>query len=332
VTGPRVSPQASALGPGREFDRIRRIAAALGPRGTGLGDDCAVLPAADAMLVASTDVSVEGVHFNRDWLSFEEIGWRATAAALSDLAADGAEAAGVLVALTVPSGATDEDVASVMAGAGAAAADVGAKVVGGDLSGGPGWSLGVTVLGWASAPVTRAGALPGDGLWVTGALGGARAALEAWQRGAEPDAEARRRFARPVPRLHAGRWLARHGAHAMLDLSDGLGADAAHLAAASGVALALDLGRVPVAAPVAAEAARLGVTPEQFAAESGEEYELLVALPATFVTEDALAFQSVAGLALTRVGEVRAGAGVHATLGGKEVALAGFDHFAPRRR
>jgi thiamine-monophosphate kinase len=332
VTVPRVPPQASALGPGREFDRIRRIAAALGSRGSGLGDDCAVLVPADTVLVASTDVSVEGVHFDRAWLSLEEIGWRATAAALSDLAADGADAAGVLVALTVPSDATDDDVASVMAGAGAAADEAGARVVGGDLSSGPVWSLGVTVLGWASAPMTRAGAVPGDGLWVTGALGGARAALEAWQRGAEPDAEARRRFARPVPRLHAGRWLARHDAHAMLDLSDGLGADASHLAAASGVAVALDLERVPVAASVAAAAGLAGVTPEQFAAESGEDYELLVALPATFVADDALAFQSIAGLPLTRVGEVRAGAGVHATLGGKPVALAGFDHFAPRRR
>ena len=106
MTTPRVVPQASALGPGREFDRIRRIAAALGPRATGLGDDCAVLGAADTMLVASTDVSVEGVHFDRAWLSLEEIGWRATAAALSDLAADGADAAGVLVALTVPSDGT----------------------------------------------------------------------------------------------------------------------------------------------------------------------------------------------------------------------------------
>jgi thiamine-monophosphate kinase len=332
MTMPRVGPQASALGPGPEFDRIRRIAAALGPRGTGLGDDCAVLVPADTMLVASTDVSVEGVHFRRDWLSLEEIGWRAVAAALADLAADGAEAAGVLVALSVPPDATDEEVAAAMAGAGAAAADVGAKVVGGDLSTGPGWSVGVTVLGWASAPVTRAGAHPGDGVWVTGTLGGPRAALEAWRRGDEPDPDARRRFARPVPRIHAGRWLARHGAHAMLDLSDGLGADAAHLAAASGVAVVLDLARVPVAPPVPAEAARLGIPAQQFAAESGEEYELLVALPETFGPEDARAFQSVAGLTLTRVGEVRAGSGVHATLGDRPVTLAGFDHFAPRRR
>ena len=332
MTQPRSSGQSSALGPGREFDRVRRIAAALGPRAAGLGDDCALLVPADAMLVASTDVSVEGVHFRRDWLSLEEIGWRATAAALSDLAADGAEAAGVLVALTVPGGAADEEVVAVMAGAGAAAAEVGTRVVGGDLSSGPAWSVAVTVLGWASTPVTRAGARAGDGLWVTGELGGPRAALEAWQRGDAPDVEARRAFAHPVPRIHAGRWLARHGASAMIDLSDGLGADAAHVAAASGAAVALDLDRVPVAAPAVAAARRLGLPPEQFAAESGEEYELLVALPETFVAEDVLAFRSVSGLALTRVGEVRSGAGVHAQLGGKPVALAGYDHFAPRPR
>ena len=114
MTSPRPPGQSSALGPGREFDRVRRIAAALGPRAVGLGDDCGVLVAVDAMLVVSTDVSVEGVHFRRDWLTLEEIGWRATAAALSDLAADGAEAAGVLVALTVPSETADEEVVAVM--------------------------------------------------------------------------------------------------------------------------------------------------------------------------------------------------------------------------
>ncbi len=332
MTSPHLPGQSSALGPGPEFDRVRRIAAALGQRASGLGDDCAVLVPADALLVASTDVSVEGVHFRRDWLSLEEIGWRATAAALSDLAADGAEAAGVLVALTVPDDASDDDLVAAMAGAGAAAAEVGARVVGGDLSAGAVWSLAVTVLGWASAPVTRAGARPGDGLWVTGALGAARAALEAWQRGDRPGDEARRAFAHPVPRIHAGRWLARHGAGAMIDVSDGLGADAAHLAAASGAAMALELDRVPVAAPAEAEAGRLGVPPAQFAAESGEEYELLVALPESFVAEDALAFRSVTGLDLTRVGQVRRGAGVQATLAGSSVALAGYDHFSRRRR
>lgn len=322
----------SALGPGREFDRVRRIAAALGANAAGLGDDCARLAPADAVLLASTDVSVEGVHFRREWLSLEEIGWRATSAALADLAADGGEAAGVLVALTVPADASDDDVVAAMTGSGAAAAAAGARVVGGDLSSGPGWSLAVTVLGWTSSPVTRGGARAGDGLWVTGTLGGPRAALEAWRRGDAPGDDARRAFARPQPRLHAGRWLARHGARAMIDLSDGLGADAAHVAAASGVAMMLELDGVPVAEAALAEARRLGMPAPRFAAESGEEYELLVALPAAFDAEDVLAFRSVCGLPLTRVGEVRAGAGVHARLGGTAVTLAGFDHFAPRPR
>jgi thiamine-monophosphate kinase len=328
VTPPRLPARSFALGAGREFDRVRRIAAALGSHAPGLGDDCAVLAPAGTLLLASTDVSVEGVHFRRDWLSLEEIGWRATAAALSDLAADGAEGGGVLVALTVPSEASDDDVVAAMSGAGAAAAEAGTRVVGGDLSAGTGWSLAVTVLGWASDPVTRAGARAGDGLWVTGELGLPRAALEAWRRGDAPHDEARRAFARPIPRMHAGRWLARHCARAMIDLSDGLGADAAHIAAASGVAVALDLEHVPVAAAAAAEADRLGLAPARSAAESGEEYELLVALPDTFDAADVRAFRELCGVALTRVGELRSGSGVQARLDGRPVALAGFDHFA----
>ncbi|MGN6392095.1 MAG: thiamine-phosphate kinase [Gemmatimonadales bacterium] len=332
MTAPRAPGVASALGPGAEFDRVRRIAAALGARAVGLGDDCAVLAPSGPVLVASTDVSVENVHFRREWLSHEEIGWRATAAALSDLAADGADAAGVLVALTVPGDASDDEVVAVMAGAGDAALDAGARVVGGDLSRGPAWTIGVTVLGWAQTPVTRTGVRVGDGLWVTGALGGPRAALEAWGRGDAPVAAARRAFAHPVPRLRAGRWLARHGARAMIDVSDGLGADAAHLAAASGVGLVLELERVPVVPAAREEAARLGIAPEQFAAESGEEYELLVALPDHFEPTDVLAFRSVAGLELTRVGAASVAAGVQASLGGAPVTLAGFDHFARRKR
>jgi thiamine-monophosphate kinase len=315
------------LGPGREFDRVRRIAAALGAHSVGLGDDCAVLAPSDGSLVVSTDVSVEGVHFRRGWLTLEEIGWRATAAALSDLAAEGAEPAGVLVALTVPEAARDADVTAVMVGAGASAAAVRAVVVGGDLSAGPAWSLAVTVLGGALRPVTRSGARPGDGIWVTGMLGGPRAALEAWRRNEPPDPLARAAFVHPAPRIEAGLWLARQGARAMIDVSDGLGADAAQLAAGSEVAIALELERVPVAMAALPEASRLGISPEQFAAESGEEYELLVALPPSFDPDLVQDFRRSAGVLLTRVGTVTPGAGVHARLGGVEIRLAGYDHF-----
>ena len=162
------------LGPGREFDRVRRIAAALGPRAARLDDDCAVLAPSDRSLVASTDVSVEGVHFRLDWLSLEEIGWRAAAAALSDLAADGAEAAGLLAALTVPAAAEDSEVAL------AHGWRRGRRRGGGRR--GTGWrslrrtrtgASRSTVLGGPRGRSTRPGARPGDGIWVTGSLGGA---------------------------------------------------------------------------------------------------------------------------------------------------------------
>jgi thiamine-monophosphate kinase len=332
VTHPRSGEGTIALGPGREFDRIRRLAATLGPRAAGLGDDCAVLAPGEGMLVVSTDVSVEDVHFRRAWLSAQEVGWRATAAALSDLAAEGAEPAGALVGLTVPASAGDEEVEAVMLGAGDAAAATGARIVGGDLSSGAAWSVAVTVLGWAAAPVGRGGARVGDGLWLTGTLGAPRAALEAWLRGDTPHEAARRAFAHPMPRIRAGQWLAHHGAGAMIDVSDGLAADAGHIAAASGVGLSLELDRVSVAAAARPEAARLGMPVERFAAESGEEYELLAALPARFAADEARAFERACGLPLTRVGEVVAGAGVTARLGGAPLALGGYDHFGSRPR
>ena len=317
-----------ALGPGGEFDRIRAVAGALGARAAGLGDDCALVPPGMGTLVVSTDACVEGVHFRLEWIELREAGWRAAAAALSDLAAEGAEPAGVLAAVVVPRGAAEADLVELMLGAGEAAAAAGTRIIGGDLVRADGaWSLTVTVLGWASAPVTRAGARPGDGVWVSGTLGGARAALEAWRRGGVPDAAARQAFARPVPRLDAGRWLARRGARAMLDLSDGLAGDAEHLAAASGVAVELDLELVPVHPSAVAEAGRLGQAAQEFAAEGGEDYELLAALPPEFGESDVREFEGAYGLALTRIGRVTPGRGVRLRFAGRPVSLRGYDHF-----
>jgi len=310
-----------------EFDRIRKIAQALGHRAGDLLDDCALLPAGDGQLVVSTDSSVEGVHFRLDWLRHREVGWRAAASALSDLAAEGATPAVVLAALVVPVSASDEELVAVMEGVGAAAAEVEALVAGGDLSRGPAWIATITVLGRTKHPVTRAGARPGDGLWVTGAIGGARAALEAWKRGSEPGTDARAAFAHPLPRIDAGRRLALAGARAMLDLSDGLGGDARHLAEASGVAVELDVDAVPAASSCLEEARRIGISPQQFAAEGGEDFELLAALPSEFAAEDAMAFQRESGIALTHVGTVGTGSGIRATSAGRALALEGFDHF-----
>lgn len=306
------------LGPGPEFDRIRSIAAALGAGSGQLGDDCAFVEPGGSLLALSTDVSVEGVHFRRDWLSLEEIGWRAAAGALSDLAAAGAEPVGVLAAVTAPPALTEPELADLMRGVGEAAVSVGGMVIGGDLSQGESLALAVTVVGRAVRRLGRRGALPGDLLWVTGRLGGARAALAAWTTGNVPAPEARRRFAHPEPRVFQGRWLAALGAHAMMDLSDGLGGDAHHLSAASGVALRINLDLLPVDPSVAAAAGK--ETFPLFAARGGEDYELLVAMPPEF--------QGTPEFELTRIGDVGPGKGVVFELAGRSVAVTGYDHFA----
>lgn len=316
------------LGPGREFDRIRALLLRLGSDADAIGDDCAVIPDGPGTLVVSTDLAVEGVHFRRDWLSLEEIGWRAAAAALSDLAAEGAHAVGLMASLGVPADAAVDAPAEVMGGVHAAVRAVGGRVLGGDLSRSGQWLVEITVLGRAVRPVTRAGARPGDQLWVTGVLGGSRAALATLLRGETPATAAREVFVRPVPRIASGLALAAAGATAMLDLSDGLGGDAGHMAAASSLGLHVQLLQLPVAGSVLVEAARAGVPPAVFAALGGEDYELLVALPPSFGAREAAAVQRASGVALTQIGECRAGSGVHLLLGKVAVTLPGFDHFA----
>ena len=314
------------LGPGGEFDRLRAIFAALGTAGRDLGDDCALLSVGGRTLAISIDLSLEGVHFRADWLALREIGWRATAAALSDLAAGGAEPVGVLVSVGLPGKGRGpvkgrrDPATEIMRGVGAAARNVGASVLGGDLVRSPRYLVDVCVLGVAQRTVRRSGARPGDGLWVTGRLGGAGLALAALRagRGGRLAPALRRRFARPVPRIAAGRWLARRGARAMIDISDGLAGDAGHLAAASGVGVAIELERVP---------RWPGVTPLA-AVRSGEEYELLVAMPRRFGTAGAKAFGRATGLPLTRIGACIAGRGVRMTHDGRPITPPpGFDHF-----
>ena len=311
----------AALGPGREFDAIRRMLALWGPAASDVGDDAAVLtlPAGEQLCV-STDASVENVHFRREWLTATEIGYRATVAALSDLAAMAARPVGVLVALTLP-GRWRAEVDAIAAGVGEAARLHGAPIVGGDTCAGGELSLAVTVLGAARAPLRRVAARPGDLVYVTGTLGGPLAALVAFQGGRPPAAADRARFAHPVARLAEARWLAEHGVRAAVDVSDGLAADLAHVAAASGVRIVLDLERVPRVA---------GVTPAE-AARSGEEYELAVTAPAEL---DVRAFGDAFGVPLTLVGRVEGvsageGPALVSRLAGQRVDLpAGHDHLS----
>ena len=312
------------LGSGGEFDRIRAITTALGTAMGPVGDDTAVVPAGEGTLVVSLDASVENVHFRRAWLTPEEMGWRATAAALSDLAAAAATPIGVFAAVVVPRKTGEDGLVDVMRGVGAAATSVGSQVLGGDLTSGTEWAIVVTVLGRAEKPMSRVGAQPGDGLWVTGCLGGARAALQAWTIPMDPEPPARHAFAHPMPRIAAGKWLARHGATAMMDLSDGLGGDAEHLAMASGVGLAIGLDGLPLHPAVRSAAQLIGEDPELFAATAGEDYELLVTLPSTF--DEAEACMQETGIPLRRIGTAIEGSGVTVTLHGKPCSIHGFRH------
>ena len=281
-----------SLGPGREFDLVRGFVARWGAIADAIGGDCAEIDVAPGhRLVASTDASVEHVHFRRGWLDAREIGWRAAAAAMSDLAAAAAQPLGLLLALALPAAWHDEAPA-LADGVGDLARATGARILGGDVTAAGELMLTVTVLGQAQRPLRRDGAQAGDRLYVTGRLGGPGLALRALLDGRTPDPAHRERFARPVPRVREAAWLREHGATAAIDLSDGLAADARHLAAASGVALWLDAAAVP----------RVDGASVDDALRSGEEYELLVAAPPSL---DAAAFERALGVPLTCVGEVR---------------------------
>ena len=309
----------TALGRGSEFDMIRDLAERWGRAARGLGDDAAILePPAGEQLVVSTDTSVEDVHFRRRWLTSGEIGYRSAMAALSDLAAMGARPLGMTVALALPP-AWKEDFGPLADGIGEAAREVECHVIGGDLSRSEALHCTITVLGASARPILRSGANVGDSIYITGQLGGPGAALRALSAGTHPAPLARERFARPVARIREGVWIAQHGAHAMIDLSDGLVSDAEHLATASGVRLTIDLDKLPVLQGcVARDAAR-----------SGEEYELLFTAAADL---DAAAFVRTFRLALTVIGQVDALSGenrVMFTSQGTRVDLEkGYDHFS----
>jgi thiamine-monophosphate kinase len=318
-----------------EFELLARVRERLpeaGPRvRIGSGDDAAVTVPGGAT-ATSVDALVEGVHFSRKTASLGQIGAKALASALSDLAAMGAEPGEAYVALTVPADLDEEGCLEALDGMIGLAERTGTTLAGGDVSRGPALSFAVTVIGHASSPellVYRSGARPGDALVVTGELGAAAAGLllpELADSGL-PQATVdrlRRRQLEPTPRLDAGRALAAAGATAMIDVSDGLGGDARHLAAAGGVGLRIDAAALPVAEGVAEVAAAVGRNPLQMAVAGGEDYELLATLPSAGLDLDDLG--GSAGVAVTRIGEVVAGEGVEIRLpGGRSLEPGGYD-------
>jgi thiamine-monophosphate kinase len=293
-----------------ERSLIDSIAAALPTGGggsrivRGVGDDAAVVRSGGALCVTSVDAMVEGVHFRLDDGSSSpfDVGWRAVAGALSDLAAMGAAAGEAYIALGVSSTAGEERALELVRGALEIAAATGTVLAGGDVVSAPVLTVSVTVVGWADSErelVGRDGARAGDLVGVTGRLGG--------------------RPSRPVPRLAEGQALVRAGAHAMIDLSDGLASDARQIGKRSGVSLQVELERLPL---------DVGVFGSEQAATAGEDYELCFTVPpaARAGVEDAL--RDADGAQVTWIGLVAQGTAGASFLDehGEERRLEGYEH------
>src|SRR3954469_2751585 len=247
-----------------EFGLIARVTARLDQGAScllGPGDDGAVVSAPDRRVVVSTDVLVEGRHFRRDWSSARDVGHRAAAANLADIAAMGAMPTALLVALCAPPKLEVAWAEELADGLGAEAALVGAGVVGGDMSSSPTLTIAVTALGDLGGlpPVVRSGARPGDVVAVCGRLGHAAAGYTVLSRGFRTPKLLVEAFRRPeVPYLEGPR-AAMLGATAMIDISDGLVADLGRVATASGVAIALTREAFTVPGPMRDAATALGV-------------------------------------------------------------------------
>jgi thiamine-monophosphate kinase len=306
-----------------EFGLIAALAEGL-PRGertvVGIGDDAAVLTTSDGRVVATTDLLLEGRHFRREWSAPADIGTKAAARSLADVAAMGAVPVALLVGFAAPGDLPLAWAQELVAGIAGECSRVGAAVVGGDTSSADSVVLAVTALGDLAGrdPVTRAGARPGDVLAIAGVLGGSAAGLALLEAGLAGPASLIAAHRRPQPPYEAGLEAARLGATSMIDVSDGLLADVGHIAQASAVLIDIDAALVPASGDLTAAAAALGGrTPLDWVLTGGEDH----ALAATFAP----------GISLpppwTVAGRVRGGLGVVVN-GRAFTGQAGWNHFS----
>lgn len=318
-----------------EFDLIAKFVERLPAPGEEVliasGDDAAVA-GHDGPVVVSVDAIVEGVHFERPAFSAKAIGHKATASAISDLAAMGAKPEHGYVVVGVPIDEPEEDLLELADGISDVAAAEGMAIIGGDVVRSPVLMVSVTAIGSEAEDtplVTRSGAQPGDAVVVTGRIGGAAAALRLLGGSTHDESQESlllRQLA-PIPRVLAGQALARGGASAMIDLSDGLVADAGHIAAASGVRIEIQTTMVPFqdgAVEVLSGDTKEGMNA---AASGGEDYELLACIPKERI--EAVRAEIGDVCELTEIGIVTEGSGaVLLDESGTVQPATGFDHLS----
>jgi thiamine-monophosphate kinase len=267
----------------------------------GPGDDAAVIRTPRGHVVVSTDVLIEGRHFRREWGSAEDLGHRAAAQNLADIAAMGAQPTAVTVGLAAPATLPVKWLVDFMRGFAAEVEGVGASVVGGDLSAASEVMIAVTAMGACDqSPVTRSGAKVGDVVALCGRQGWSAGGLAVLGRGFRSPRVLVEAFCRPEPPYAAGPAAALAGATAMIDVSDGLIADAEHIAASSGVSIDIRTAGLDVPEPLQAVASATGIDPLRFVLTGGEDHSLLATFPASTALPDGF----------TVIGEVRDGEGV----------------------
>jgi thiamine-monophosphate kinase len=304
-----------------EFNLIHRVTTGRAQPETtilGPGDDAAVVAVPDGRVVASMDVLVEGVHFRLDWSSPEQVGRKAAAVNLADVVAMGALPSALLVGFACPADTPASVVEGIMAGLWDEAAKAGAGIVGGDMVSSATLVISITAMGDMNGlePITRSGALVGDVVAVTGRLGWAAAGLAVLGRGFRSPVGIVNAQRTPEPPYEEGPRAAEAGATSMIDVSDGLLADAGHLAEASGVAIDVVSASLEIPEPLQAVAAATGADPVSLVLGGGDDHALLATFPAGAALPEGWAV----------VGSVSAGSGVTVD-GAPYDGPAGWTHF-----